>query len=170
MDIEKLKNQLRIDEGVKYCVYLDSEGLLTCGVGHLLTEKDIEYKQYKHLKLKFDDVKLKIKKERVEELLDQDVSIAIKDCCRVFDGKKLPDFNKMPDELCQIIANMMFNLGCRRFLKFRRFIKAIKNKDLCNAAHEMEDSKWYKQVGNRSIRLKKRMLALANCNIAYSTL
>ena len=33
--IDQLREELEIDEGVKYEVYLDHLGLKTCGVGHL---------------------------------------------------------------------------------------------------------------------------------------
>ena len=41
---EELLEQLKIDEGVKYEVYLDHLGLATCGIGHLILETDEEYK------------------------------------------------------------------------------------------------------------------------------
>ena len=43
MDLEKLREQLIIDEGVKYETYLDHLSLKTCGIGHLCREDDPEY-------------------------------------------------------------------------------------------------------------------------------
>ena len=40
MNKESVFEQLKIDEGVKYEVYLDHLGLPTFGVGHLVTEDD----------------------------------------------------------------------------------------------------------------------------------
>ena len=37
MNIEKLREELKIDEGVKYEVYLDHLGS-TCGIGHLIKD------------------------------------------------------------------------------------------------------------------------------------
>ena len=43
MDLDKLRKQLEIDEGVKYEVYKDHLGYPTFGVGHLILETDPEY-------------------------------------------------------------------------------------------------------------------------------
>jgi lysozyme len=55
---------------------------------------------------------------------------------------------------------MMFNLGMSRLGMFKRFLAAIENRDWQKAADEMADSKWARQVPNRSGRLIKRMEAL----------
>ena len=43
MNISALMNELMLDEGYKYEIYLDHLGYPTFGVGHLITEKDEEY-------------------------------------------------------------------------------------------------------------------------------
>ena len=43
MNIEKLREQLEIDEGVKYEIYNDHLGYATFGVGHLVLESDPEH-------------------------------------------------------------------------------------------------------------------------------
>ena len=43
MDIEKLREQLEIDEGVVHEIYLDHLGYPTFGIGHLVTDEDPEY-------------------------------------------------------------------------------------------------------------------------------
>jgi GH24 family phage-related lysozyme (muramidase) len=45
MDMEKLRQQLIIDEGVKYEVYLDHLQLKTVGIGHLCREDEPEFDQ-----------------------------------------------------------------------------------------------------------------------------
>jgi GH24 family phage-related lysozyme (muramidase) len=52
---------------------------------------------------------------------------------------------------------MLFNLGKPKFLTFKKFILAVKDKDWEEASLQMESSKWYKQVGNRAKRLVKEM-------------
>ena len=42
MDIEKLRKQLEIDEGVKYEIYNDHLGYPTFGIGHLVIPSDKE--------------------------------------------------------------------------------------------------------------------------------
>ena len=43
MNLVKLQNEIAEDEGIKYELYLCSESHLTGGIGHLITEWDIEY-------------------------------------------------------------------------------------------------------------------------------
>jgi GH24 family phage-related lysozyme (muramidase) len=43
MNINQVREQLKIDEGVKYEVYDDHLGYKTFGIGHLVTANDGEY-------------------------------------------------------------------------------------------------------------------------------
>ena len=43
MNLETLREQLEIDEGVKYEIYLDHLGYATFGIGHLVLETDREH-------------------------------------------------------------------------------------------------------------------------------
>ncbi len=43
MDIQKLREQLEIDEGVVHEIYNDHLGYPTFGIGHLITEDDPEH-------------------------------------------------------------------------------------------------------------------------------
>ena len=47
-----------------------------------------------------------------------------------------------------VVVEMIFNLGLRRFLKF---------KEWDNAADEMLDSRWHVQVGQRAVTLSNKM-------------
>ena len=68
-----------------------------------------------------------------------------------------PDFEDLPEEAQQIIANMMFNLGRPRLSKFVGMKRGVDNRDWNTAADEMVDSNWYRQVGKRAKRLVNRM-------------
>jgi GH24 family phage-related lysozyme (muramidase) len=149
MDLNKLRKQLEIDEGIKYEIYVDTLGKPTFGIGHLLTRNDIEYISYHNTKL---GAKIKVSKDRVEQVFRKDIENCLLDCKIVFS-----DFSKFDEEIKQIIANMMFNLGINKFKKFRRFIRAIIDKNFKEAADEMMNSDWYFQVGNRAERLVARM-------------
>ena len=143
MDIQKLRDQLIIDEGVKYSTYLDHLSLKTCGIGHLCREDDPEY-----------DLPLgsEVSEDRVTELFEQDIQTVIKDCKKVYE-----DWDDMDEECKQICANMMFNLGFPRYSKFRKMINNIINKNYKMAATELRDSRYYRQVTNRAERLAKRL-------------
>ena len=146
MDTQQLRKQLEIDEGVKYVIYLDHLGLPTFGIGHLVTKTDPESGQA---------VGTPISKERVAECFDMDVQSVINDCNKLYE-----DFEDLPEEVQQIIANMMFNMGYTRLSKFKGMKRGVDSKDWNQAADEMVDSRWYRQVTNRANRLVERMRAV----------
>ena len=143
MDLEKLRKQLEIDEGVKYEIYLDHLGYPTFGIGHLVIPSDKEYRE---------DVGTRVSEERVRECFDKDVESVLRDCTLLY-----KDFDELPEEAKQIIANMMFNMGYTRLSKFKGMKKGVDARDWNKAADEMVDSRWYKQVTNRANRLVERM-------------
>ena len=143
MDLEKLRKQLEIDEGVKYEIYLDHLGYPTFGIGHLVIPSDIEYRE---------DVGTRVSEERVRECFDKDVQSVLRDCSLLY-----KDFDELPEEAKQIIANMMFNMGYTRLSKFKGMKRGVDARDWNKAADEMVDSRWYKQVTNRANRLVERM-------------
>lgn len=146
MDIDSLREQLEIDEGVVYNVYLDHLGYATFGIGHLIREEDPEYGE---------PVDTPVSEERVIEAFEQDVESVIEDCYKLYD-----DFDDLPEECQQIIANMMFNLGYPRLSKFKGMKRGVDERDWNAAADEMVDSAWYRQVGQRAERLVERMRAI----------
>jgi lysozyme len=145
MDIPKLRKQLEIDEGVIYEIYLDHLGYPTFGIGHLITKKDEEYGS---------PVGTPVSKERVYEAFEQDLQLSIRECHALF-GKGF--FESLPADAQEILVNMMFNLGRPRLSRFVQMRAALEKRDWLKVAEEMKDSLWYRQVGNRSIRLVTRM-------------
>ena len=144
--IEQLREELVADEGCIYAVYLDHLGLKTVGIGHLCRPSEPEHSM---------EVGAPVSEDRVLELFDRDMAWTFKDCLRL-----LPEFNDLPEEVRLIVANMMFNLGANRLGGFKRFLEAVGKKDWASAADEMVDSKWHRQVPERSGRLIQRMRAL----------
>ena len=143
MDIDKLREELKRDEGCVHSVYLDHLNLKTVGIGHLLTEWDEEYDK---------PVGTEVSEERVNELFDKDIQTTIDECKVLYD-----DFDDLPEEAQRIIANMMFNLGRPRLSKFKKMREAVMDANWIEAAIQMEDSLWAKQVPNRAERLCERM-------------
>ncbi len=147
MNIEQLREELKIDEGVKYEIYLDHLSLPTFGIGHLVLESDPEYGQ---------PVGTAVSEDRVNECFARDVDVVLEEC-----KKLLPSFEVLPEEVQLIIANMMFNMGRPRLSGFKNFLAAIALQDWHTASVEMVDSRWYQQVTNRAERLVKRMRNVA---------
>jgi lysozyme len=149
MNIEQLREEIAVDEGVKYEIYLDHLGLPTFGIGHLIKEDDPEYGQ---------PVGTPVSEERVNECFDQDVATVIDDCRQLYE---VVNFDSLPEEAQLIIANMMFNMGRPRRSKFKGMQNGVEASDWLAAADEMVDSLWYTQVPNRAERLVERMRAIA---------
>ena len=145
MNREAVYEQLKIDEGVEYVIYNDHLGYPTFGVGHLVLESDPEHGE---------PVGTRVTEERVKECFEADLDLAIGECDALY-GRG--NFNDLPDEVQQILVNMMFNMGRTRLSKFKNFNAAILDHDWKTAATEGRDSLWYRQVTNRAERLMTRM-------------
>ena len=146
MNVEQLREELKEDEGCKYEIYLDHLGLPTHGIGHLITEWDEEYEK---------PVGTPVSEDRVNNCFQTDVHGTVEECKKLFDN-----FDDLPEEVQLILCNMMFNMGRPRLSKFVKFRAAIAEEDWLEAATQMEDSRWHKQVTNRANRLIKRMEAI----------
>lgn len=147
MNIEQLREEIAIDEGVKYEIYLDHLDLPTFGIGHLVLESDPEYGE---------EIGTEVTEERVNECFDKDVEIVLSDCETLY-----PDYYDLPEEVQLIIANMMFNMGRPRLSKFKGMKRGVDARDWQAAADEMVDSAWYHQVTNRAERLVARMRSVS---------
>jgi GH24 family phage-related lysozyme (muramidase) len=143
MNIEQLKEQLKIDEGVVYEIYNDHLGYPTFGIGHLVIEGDPELGA---------PVGTPVTESRVNECFEKDVAVVIEDCKILHSG-----WDGYPEEVKQVIANMMFNMGRTRLSKFKKHNAALMCGDWKEAAKEGRDSKWYRQVTSRAERLMKRL-------------
>ena len=147
MNIDQLREELKVDEGCVYEIYNDHLGYPTFGIGHLVTAHDKEHGW---------SVGTDVDEERVLEAFESDVSIVLGDCEKLYD-----DFYDLPEEAQLIIANMMFNMGRPRLSKFKGMKRGVDSRDWNAAADEMVDSNWYRQVTNRADRLVERIRKLA---------
>ena len=147
MNIEQLREQLEVDEGCVYEIYNDHLGYPTFGIGHLVKESDPEQGQ---------SLGTAVSSDRVAEAFESDIQSVLRDCNILYS-----DFHNLPEEAQQVIANMMFNLGRPRLSKFAGMKRGVDARDWNQAADEMVDSNWYRQVTNRADRLVERVRALA---------
>ena len=147
VNVEKLINDLEVDEGCKFEIYNDHLGYPTFGIGHLITEDDPEHGQ---------PLGTPISEDRVREAFEKDVDRVRMDCLKLY-----PNFTSLPDDAQLIIANMMFNMGLPRLSQFKKMKAAVEAGDWDEAANQMEASRWFRQVPNRAQRLIDRMRLLA---------
>ena len=153
MDMGKLKEQIKSDEGYKNFIYLDHLGNRTVGYGHLVTNKD----WFRDEKIGF-----RLSDKDLEVLLVTDLGSARRDCELLFS-----EFNDLPGEAQQVLGNMAFQLGRKRLASFKRMIAAIDQRDFVLAAAEMLDSRWAKQqTPERARRLAERMAVVNNAEEA----
>ena len=143
MQLEKLREELELDEGCKYEIYLDHLGYPTFGIGPLVTDNDPASGW---------EVGTSIDADRVYEAFESDIEGVLSDCSKLYS-----DFDDLPEEAQRIIANMMFNMGLTRLSKFKGMKRGVDAQDWNSAADEMVDSRWYDQVTNRADRLVERM-------------
>jgi len=145
MNFDRLYEQLKIDEGVKYEVYKDHLGYETFGIGHLVVEGDPEWGQ---------PVGTPVSEDRVKRCFETDVQTSVMECYALYNESYFEDF---PDEVQEILVNMMFNMGRPRLSQFKKMNAALKKDDFKEAAKEGRDSRWYRQVTNRAERLMSRL-------------
>ena len=143
MNIERVQKQLEIDEGVKYEIYEDHLGYPTFGIGHLVLKSDEEFGM---------PIGSVVTHERVNASFKHDLAVAIDECSILYNT-----WNCFPEEVQEILVNMMFNLGRPRLSKFKNFKAALEARQWELAASEGRNSLWYRQVGNRAERLMTRL-------------
>lgn len=130
---ELLTYELSRDEKVRTKPYKDSVGKLTIGVGRNLDDKGLS-------------------KAEINILLNNDIN----DCESDLD-REIPWWRQLSDNRQRVLLNMCFNLGIPRLKGFKNMLRDVQNGLYDQAAVEMTDSLWARQVGGRAVRLAKLM-------------
>ena len=133
MDRNRLIDQLRIHEGVEKTVYNDSEGIPTIGVGRNLRDRGLS-----------DD--------EIDYLLSNDIDIVVDELDKV-----MPWWKDLDEVRQRVLCDLVFNLGMPRFSGFKKSISYMKQQMWYQAADELLDSKWARQVGRRAQTLSEMM-------------
>jgi len=128
-----LIQMLRQEEDVKKFPYTDTKGKITIGVGRNLTDNGLS-------------------EVEIGWLLDNDIDRVIKEL-----DSALPWWKGLNGVRQLVLADMCFNLGLPRFLKFKKTLAAAQTGDFDLAASEMLDSSWAKDVGKRAVYLSTLM-------------
>ncbi len=126
--MSQLSDQLRIHEGVRSHVYLCTAGYETIGVGRNIAESGIG-----------------LSDDEIDYLLEND----IKRCKQELIS--LSWFADLDSVRQDAIVNLCFNLGLTRLMGFQNAMGAMAIGDYEKAADEFLDSRWAKQVGQRSL-------------------
>lgn len=146
MNLTKLREELRRDEGLRLKPYRCSEGHWTVGYGHFLGRLP-----------ESDPVFRGITLQKAEAWFELDLQQAIRDAERfVLEPGRLT-LGDLSDARQRVLVNMSFQLGLSRLRGFRKFRSALIARDWDKAADEMLDSRWAKQTPNRARRLADMM-------------
>lgn len=139
----ELEDQLKIDEqsGVPALVsYLCPAGHWTIGWGHNLeAHPDPAYPARAGTTCTI---------EQADAWLVADIAEAEEAMLR-----RWPWMSALPRGVYLAVLNLVFNMGAAKFAGFVQTIAALRGHNYALAADELEDSLWYRQVGNRAKRV-----------------
>ena len=133
MDLDRLISQLKVHEGVRDKVYLDTEGIETIGVGRNLKDKGLS-------------------EDEIDYLLQNDISefkSGVQDTWSWWDN--------LDDVRQRVVVDMAFNMGLGGLSKFKKTLGHIESGEYEEAASEMLNSRWAEQVGRRANALSEMM-------------
>lgn len=129
----KLKEQLSLHEDVRPFPYVDTVGKVSIGIGRNLTDRGLST-------------------DEIEYLYRNDIEIAVNDL-----DKHLPWWRSMSENRQRVILDMCFNMGIVRLLGFHTTLRLMSEGKYKEAAKQMLNSKWRKQVKGRALRLSRMM-------------
>lgn len=129
-----VKRSVLHHEGRSKFPYTDTRGNITIGIGYNLSDRGVSDKW-------------------INEQYEEDVQYFYSKLFNDFDW-----FNRLNNDRKVVLIDMIFNLGYKNFLSFKRLISALSRDDYKEAAHEMLESKWAHQVKNRANELANAML------------
>ncbi len=138
MDLDKLRSELKRDEGIRLRAYTCSAGHRTIGHGHNLSARGLD-----HIKA--------CTLEQARAWLEQDMIQATKVAKKLF-----PSFNDLSDARQRVLVNMAFVLEWK-LNEFNMLKLAVARRDWVWAAGEILDSAFARQTGARAQRLAQMM-------------
>ena len=147
MNIEQCKAEIKRHEGEVLEIYEDSLGYKTLGVGHLCQPSDPEYDW---------EVGTEVSQEVVDMYFEDDFDKHLAEAIHVFGTEEA--FYNLPENIQHVLVNMCFNLGASRLSNFKNMLLACREHKWEQIYVEMENSRWYSQVGRRSRELQESVL------------
>ena len=131
INLSKLKERIKKNEGFRNRAYKDQLGNYTIGYGHLIKASDKIV------------LKKKYSKPLLNKLFEKDFNKAMLDYKKHYSKKNLSDFSR------EVLIEMIFQMGIKNVLKFKKFNKSLLQKKFYLSALEMLDSLWYSQTPKR---------------------
>lgn len=131
----RLRGRVKVKEDFRSAVYQDSKGFWTIGYGTLVDARRGGG----------------ITKAEAEYLLGNRLRIA-EDAC-----ESMPAYLDLSPARQAVLIEMCFNLGADGLRAFKRMFSALVHQDYEQAASEMLDSQWSKDVKGRAVELAEQM-------------
>lgn len=122
--------------------YQDSEGIWTIAVGHNIEVDPVMKPELGQL------MKTGITDDEVNVLLDHDIAKAEADLYRVY-----PWAESMDEARREVLIDMTFNMGISKVFQFHNTMTMIKEGRYHDAAENLKQSLWFKEVGSRAENL-----------------
>ena len=135
---QEIENELRDDEGYEPCVYKDSLGFYTIGIGFLV------------------DVR------KGGGLRPEEISFILKNRIGLIAArldKEIYWWRELSPSRQRVLLNMAYQMGVDGLLGFKNTLAMVKAGDFSKAADGMLQSKWATQTPKRAKRLSDRMRA-----------
>ena len=133
----ELTRQLTLDEGKKRCVYKDSLGYFTIGIGRLV------------------DPRMQgsgLRDEEIAFMLSNDIEDRVNALMKAY-----PWFQDLDDARKGVLVNMPFQLGMHGLGQFKVMLECVRKENWMLAGVEMMRSAWAKQTPERAKRLARQM-------------
>ena len=146
MTYDELAGSVKLSEGFKDHVYMDTEGFATIGWGHKVTPDD-----------SFEEGKT-YTKEELQTVFDKDLSRAIAQAKQLMTQNNIED---LPETVQHVLSEMCFQLGQTGVSKFKNMWKCLQDRNFEGASLEMLDSRWNRQTPNRCKKLSDQMKSCA---------
>lgn len=143
-------------EGFKPSIYKDTKGKRTIGYGFNLDDPYVK----RELKKQGYNVSNLIKgaesltEQESQKLLSHFYDHSYKSASRI-----VKNFKNLPENVQHNLADLNYNLGTTKLLKFRKMLGAIENYDFQKAAAELKDSDYYNQTKRRGKALYEDFLS-----------
>lgn len=131
LNINKIKKRIKKNEGYRNKVYYDQLGYATIGYGHLIKKNEPFKKNTQY------------SKKYLSEIFENDFKKTLFDFKKKFKNQKLDQNTK------EVLIEMIFQLGLKETINFKKFNKFLKKKKPYLAAIEMLNSLWYLQTPKR---------------------
>jgi lysozyme len=134
MSEEQIKQMIIAHEGVRNRPYQDSLGLWTVGIGHLIGDG----------KTLPPEMNREFSNEEIMAMFEKDYAH------HRSAAMNIPGFDKLDGKGQGALTDLTFNMGPSWISKWPKLKKQLGEGDTHSAASNLEESKWYGQVGNRA--------------------